>query len=151
MSRKPNKQAKQPELVNPAVAGLDRKLRIVSIALIVCAVAKAVFVIFFDLSAITNFTGVMNPDRAVESGMGRICLAVSLVMFMAGILGLGTRTHAESALKNAKLIAAITIACAVATVVIGIIDGHNPGDIVCSLAGGALSALLWYYVRALER
>ena len=148
MSRKPNKQAKQPELVNPAVADLDRKLRVVSIALIVCAVAKAVFVIFFDLSAITNFTGVMNPDRAVESGMGRICLAVSLVMFMAGILGLGTRTHTESALKNARLVAAISIACAVATVVIGIADGHNPGDIAFSLIGAGLSGALFWFCRA---
>lgn len=147
MSKKPNKTVKAAPQLDPATVELNRKLRAISIALIVCAVAKAIFCILFDLSAITNITGVMNPDRAVESGMGRVCLATALVLFMAGVLGLGARTNEKSALRNARLVAAIAVLCGVATVVIGIFDGHNPADIICSLAGAALSGALWCFVR----
>lgn len=147
MSKKPNKSVKSAPQLDPATVELNRKLCAISVALIICAVAKAVFCILFDLSAITNITGVMNADRAVESGMGRVCLATALVLFMAGVLGLGSRTQEGNALRNARLVAVVALLCGAATVVIGIFDGHNPADIACSLAGAVLSGALWYFVR----
>lgn len=143
MSKKPNKTANQ-STATLADIDVNRKLAIISAALIACAVAKAVFAILFDLSAVTNFTGVMNADRAVESGMGRLCLATSLVMLMAGVLGMGARTREREATRNARLVAVISIVCTLATFAIGIVDGHNIADIACSLVGACLSGVLMY-------
>ena len=147
MSRKPNKQ-RAVNVVSPEVMAFERTMTVISIALLVAAVCKALFAILFDLSAITNITGVMNLYRAVESGMGRICLATSLVFFMGGVLGLSARSRDASALRNARLVALACIVCGVITIATGIWDGHNPCDIVFSLVGAGLSGALYWYCRA---
>lgn len=149
MSIKSNKTSDAPSM-NTDERALRGRLLGVSIALVAVSLLKVLAAVFFDLGAITNFTGQLNPDLAVESGMGRLCLAGGLVLFMAGTYCLNARRADERMLKNAFLIAVIAAICGVATFAIGIADSHNLSDIVLSLAGAALAAMQARFISLLR-
>ena len=127
---------------------LAKRGYIASLVLMVCAIAKTATSAFFDLGAISLITGEIRPDLAVESGFGRICLIVAMLIFIAAAFGLKIRNvPAETDIKRIILVNVLIAVCCLVVFAMGLSDGHNPLDILASLVSATVCAYVAWTSR----
>ena len=122
---------------------LARRGYAVAFAMMFCAIAKVVTSALFDLGAIALITGELPAGLAVESGLGRVCLIVAMLVFIGAAFGLRIkRTATDKEVRNIVIVnVVVCIACLVAFA-LGLSDGHEAIDNVVSLLCAAVAAYL---------
>lgn len=139
-NKKKASRAITPRTLSPLQETYAQRTYVLSVVLVFCAIAKTATAALFDLGAITQLHGDPGSYLAVDSGLGRYCLVVAMLLFVGAGLGFNIKSSQSDKTVNQIIWvnALIAVAC-LASFVWSIVDGHQPLDILASLVGAAVS------------
>ena len=125
---------------------LIQRTYIMSFVLVFFALAKTATAALFDLGAIVHLTGDPGAHLAIESGMGRYCLIVAMLLFVGAGFGFNIKKVGPtySTISQITWVNALVALASMASFVWGIVDGHLFLDILASLLGAAAAAAVAY-------